>query len=94
MPVKQRAKESDKTSEPESGERKTEEQEKRASKAEMIEDMIQQTREKLKGKGAKASLGDFIRLLQLQREIEEDAPKEVRVTWVETAGEEESATET
>ena len=56
--------------------------------------MIQQTQEKLRGKEAKASLGDFIRLLQLQREMEEDAPKEVRVTWVETAGEEESATET
>ena len=94
MAVKQRAKRSDKTPEPESGGRRKEERKKRASKAEMIEDMIQQTQEKLRGKEAKASLGDFIRLLQLQREMEEDAPKEVRVTWVETAGEEESATET
>ncbi len=34
----------------------------------------------------KASVADYIRLLQLERELEEeeDEPKEIRVTWVET----------
>ena len=95
MAVKQQAKESDKTPKPESGGKKTKEgRTKRESKAEMIENMIQQTWAKLKEKDSKATLGEFIRLLQLQREIEEDSPKEVRVTWVETAAAEESVTET
>jgi hypothetical protein len=30
-----------------------------------------------------ASLGDYIRLVQLYRELEEEEPKEVKVTWVD-----------
>jgi hypothetical protein len=42
---------------------------------------------KLSGKDAKASLGDYIRLVQLQKELDDDAPREIRVTWVETGTE-------
>ncbi|MEO8596685.1 MAG: hypothetical protein ABI759_25425 [Candidatus Solibacter sp.] len=31
----------------------------------------------------KASLGDYLKLLQLEKEIGEDGPKEIKVTWVE-----------
>ena len=31
----------------------------------------------------KASLGDYIRLVQLQKGLEEEEPKEIRVTWIE-----------
>lgn len=30
-----------------------------------------------------ASLGDYIRLIQLHRELEEEEPKEIKVTWVD-----------
>ena len=34
-------------------------------------------------KDAKASLGDYIRLVQLQKELETNEPAEIRVTWVD-----------
>lgn len=33
-------------------------------------------------KDAKASLGDYIRLVQLQKELEAGDAKEIKVTWV------------
>jgi hypothetical protein len=38
---------------------------------------------KLGGQDVKASLGDYIRLMQLQRELEEEDATEIKVTWVE-----------
>ena len=38
---------------------------------------------KLGGEDVKASLGDYIRLMQLHKELDEDAPREIKVTWVE-----------
>lgn len=38
---------------------------------------------KLGGKDVKASLGDYIRLMQLHRELEEEEATEIKVTWVE-----------
>jgi hypothetical protein len=38
---------------------------------------------KLRGKDAKATVGDYIRLLQLQKEMEEEQPREIQVRWVE-----------
>jgi hypothetical protein len=32
---------------------------------------------------ANASLGDFIRLLQLKRELEAEMPRDIRVSWVD-----------
>jgi hypothetical protein len=34
-------------------------------------------------KDAKATLGDYIRLVQLQKDLEDSDPGEIRVTWVE-----------
>ena len=31
----------------------------------------------------KPSIGDYLKVMQLQKEIEEDGPKEIKVTWVE-----------
>jgi hypothetical protein len=31
----------------------------------------------------KASLGDYIRLVQLQKELEEEEPRDIQVTWVD-----------
>jgi len=38
---------------------------------------------KLKGKELKATLADYIRLIQLQKEITPEAPSEITMTWVE-----------
>ncbi len=59
----------------------------------LVEKMIRNLEEKLESKEIKASLGDFIRLLQLQKELQEELPKEIKVTWVEPR-EKESCTET
>ena len=37
----------------------------------------------LASKSVKASLGDYIRLMQLHRELEEEEVTEIKVTWVE-----------
>jgi hypothetical protein len=31
----------------------------------------------------KGNMADFIRLLQMQKELEPDEPREIKVTWVE-----------
>jgi hypothetical protein len=36
-------------------------------------------------KDAKATLGDYIRLIQLQKDLEDEEIQEIRVTWVEPA---------
>jgi len=34
----------------------------------------------------KATMGDYIRLVQLHKELDDESPKEIKVTWVEPAG--------
>jgi hypothetical protein len=46
---------------------------------------------KLKDVDFKPSLADFLRLVQLENETEEEEPKEIKVTWVEP---DKSSTET
>ncbi len=41
----------------------------------------------------KPTVGDFIRLLQLEREIEEEQPKEIKVSWVDPSESKDAATE-
>jgi hypothetical protein len=49
-----------------------------------VDRIIRQFQARL-GADAKATVADYIRLLQLRRELEEqeDAPKEITVTWVD-----------
>jgi len=42
----------------------------------------------LGGEDVKATLGDYIRLVQLQQELEEEEPKDIKVTWVDPKPEE------
>lgn len=39
------------------------------------------------------SIGDYLKVMQLQKEIEDEAPKEIRITWVEPPEQTESAPE-
>ena len=38
----------------------------------------------------KVSIGDFVRLLQLRKELEQELPREITVTWVEPSGMEDA----
>ena len=55
-----------------------------ADRAELVERAIQSIEAKLKSNEVKATLADFIRLLQMQKELQLDQPREIKITWVET----------
>lgn len=60
----------------------------RRRRAEVVDELLTTIEKKLQEKDAKASLADYIRLLQLQKEMEEDeTPREIRVKWVEDSEE-------
>jgi hypothetical protein len=52
------------------------------TQAEIIATIRRNVEIKLK-KDAKATLGDYIRLLQLQKDLEDADLRELKVTWVE-----------
>ena len=51
--------------------------------AQVVEELIGKVEQKLSKGEVKATLGDYIRLVQLQKELEEDEPREIKVTWVD-----------
>ena len=55
------------------------------SQAKVVKKILKQMEAKLSGKDARATLGDYIRLVQLEKELEADEAKEIKVTWVEPA---------
>ena len=60
------------------------EKRRREEQLQVIDDILKNVEEKLTGKDAKATLGDYIKLMQLQKELDEDEqPREIRVTWVD-----------
>jgi len=62
----------------------------RRSQAEVVRQMLKQVEEKLSKEDAKATLADYIRLVQLKKELEDEEPREIRVTWVEPEEKESS----
>ena len=54
-----------------------------ANRAAVIRQLLKKLEQKLGSEEFKASLGDYIRLLQLQKELDQDELKEIKVTWVE-----------
>ena len=50
--------------------------------AELVEKAIEAFGKKLDKKNV--TVGEFVRLLELQKELDGDEPKEIKVTWVET----------
>ena len=59
------------------------EQAARKRQAAVVNRLLKIFEEKVKAKDLKATLSDFMRLLQLQKELEEEQPREITVTWVE-----------
>jgi hypothetical protein len=54
-----------------------------ANRAQVIKNLLTEVEKKMTSDASKATLGDYIRLVQLDKELDEDEPKEIRVTWVE-----------
>jgi len=50
----------------------------------VLETVIKKMEEKLTKEEFKPSLADYLKLVQLEKELGEDEPKEIKVTWVET----------
>jgi hypothetical protein len=63
------------------------------SKSVLVEKMLQRFEKKLDAEEVNMNIGDFIRLMQLRKEMEAEDPKEIKATWVEPT-EKESATDT
>jgi hypothetical protein len=59
----------------------------RKRQAKVIDKMLEMFEEKVVAKDLKTTLSDFIRLLQLQKELEEEQPREITVTWIEPEAE-------
>ena len=53
--------------------------------AQAVKNMLTKIETKMKGDRMRATLGDYIRLVQLHKELDDESPKEIRVTWVEPA---------
>jgi len=52
--------------------------------AQVVRTLLARVEKKLGGDDMKASLGDYIRLMQLHKELDDEAPREIKVSWVET----------
>lgn len=70
------------------GREQTERKQKKKTQAAVVEKLLKNVEKKLAGKEVKATLGDYIKLVQLQTELEEEEPKDITVTWVEPKSEE------
>ena len=49
----------------------------------VLENVLKKMEEKLGTAEFKPSLADYLKLVQMEKEIGEEGPKEIRVTWVE-----------
>lgn len=52
-----------------------------------VSSLRRQVERKLKTEDAKATYADYIRLLQLEKEMDEEQPREIKVEWVERSEE-------
>ena len=56
-------------------------------RAEVVRNMLTKIEAKISGEAGKTTVGDYIRLVQLEKELGEESPKGVNVRWVEPAEE-------
>jgi len=62
-------------------------------RAAVVKKLLKKLEEQMGGGAVKASLGDYIRLVQLHKELDEQSPREIKVTWVDPAGDKVEKTE-
>ena len=65
------------------GREQTERKQKKKTQTAVVDKLLKNVEKKLAGKDVKATLGDYIKLVQLQAELEEEEPKDLTVTWVD-----------
>ena len=53
--------------------------------AELLESAIDKLGERLKAEEFKPSIADYLKLMQLEKEFDQEQVKEIKVTWVEPA---------
>jgi hypothetical protein len=61
----------------------TERKQKKKTQAAAVKKLLKNVEKKLGGEDVKATLGDYIRLMQLQKELEDEEPRDITVTWVD-----------
>ena len=54
-----------------------------AGQAQVVKDMLSKIEGRMTKNEMKATMGDYIRLVQLHKELDDESPKEIKVTWVE-----------
>jgi hypothetical protein len=59
-----------------------------AGTLEFVNELLVKMKEQMKSAEYKVSLSDFVRLLQLQKELQEETVEEIKVKWVESREEE------
>ena len=69
------------------GREQTEREQKKKTQAAVVTKLLKNVEKKLGGEDVKATLGDYIRLVQLQQELEDEEPRDITVTWVEPKSE-------
>ena len=52
------------------------------SRSAEIRGLIESMEQKILGGESKATIGDYVRLIQLEREMAAEEPKEVRLRWI------------
>ena len=55
---------------------------KRNSKSALVRKLLDAAEKRVAEDDVKASIGDVIRLLQLQTELEQEEPREIRIQWI------------
>ena len=64
-----------------------------SKRADLVAKAIESMEHKLAASAVKATFGDFIRLLQLQKELQIEQPREIKITWIDPSEKKESASE-
>lgn len=54
--------------------------------AEMLKQAIGAIETRLENKELKPTMGDYLKLLQMEQDFEEEGPREIKVTWVGPEG--------
>ena len=60
-----------------------------ATAAERIREVLAHVEKQITKSEFKVTLGDYIRLLQLQKEYDKEKPRDIEVTWIESLNENE-----
>jgi len=74
-------------------EQKDSQERRQIDRAELLDKAIEAIEKKLGATEVKATFADFIRLLQLQKEMKIDQPREIKVTWIDPSDTESASDE-